>query len=156
MTEPMDDPLARLEQEMARAPKVHGDDRTIVETYHALTWAAAVFGPQVKQTLLDLVHRRFPRLGEIDAAQHDPALFADVHERYFDDPAEYAKSVDLLAEATSYAQSLLWRFMRAHRLPSLTLLVPQAMGGEPRIWVFGKAGSLPQGVTVTSTVWEDE
>lgn len=153
--EGQDDPLKRLENEMAFTPQVLGGDRTIVETYHALTWAAATFGPDVREAFMNAVHDKFPRLAEIDRAQHDPEQFAIVHERYFSDEAEHAKSVDILAEAVTYGQRVLWEFMKAHRLTQLTLLIPLTMEPGVRLWKFGRAQEIHQeGLNVAATFWE--
>lgn len=153
MTSP-EDIFNQLESEMEHDPKVHGAADDIIETYQALVWAASTFGNRVREEMVRTVHERFPRLAEIEQSEAHPEMLEELHERYFADDTEYAITIDMLAEAVTLAGRWLWRYLQAHQLDSLSLLVPLALKPGVRLWNFGSKSTLMNGEQVMTIAAE--
>lgn len=132
------DPIEALEAEMKQRPAVYGTPGAIVECYHAIYWAASTFGPSVRRELVQHVHRRHPRLCEIEHSGRDAETFADVRSRYFEDETTYAQTIDILAEGVTTAQDWLRAFMKQHALTQISVMVPRADGEGALMWRFGR------------------
>lgn len=153
------DPLAALAAEIDSGAHVYADQDTVVEAYHALLWAAATFGEQVKAELVKVIHGQFPRLAEIDAAP-EGAAFAEVHSRYFEQPEDMATTVDVMADALILGQRWLWRYLKAHGHTQLRIVVPCVLQPTVRLWAFGSKSEIlnqnGEPVRVVATIPEED
>lgn len=134
-----DEILRKYEAEILQAPIVYGDADNIADALNALMHTAGVFGQDVFNAMVDAVNTAVPLLAAMDARKDEPV--ADLYRDYYDTEEKRAVAVDAMADGVTAAQEWLQRWMNAHDLPVIRVLLPD-LEGEVRPFTFGRLSDI--------------